>query len=232
MRMSEGPLPKTIQEAIPWITWVAVIFTFFLVFVEKLVEGAFGQALSALIGGGIVTAVALHSKLWLQKTNPNWVFAAALALLFAIISTPWVEQQRWPFSAWFYSGAAADAQRAELIKWVQNAQRDRDAARQQLDYERDEQKQTAAASEAQKATLVEWLQNAKNEGSKRNGTSPMVTFTMPGETPKGDTTAQECINLADSLAKLNPNDRFNKTKIEHLRSTMSVLGCGCEAIKK
>lgn len=120
--MSEGPFPKSIQEAIPWITWGAVIFTFFLVFVEKLVEGAYGQALSALIGGGLVTAVALHSKTWLEKTNPNWAIAAAFALLFAIISEPWIEQKKWPFASWFHDSAVAEARESTLIEWLQQAQ--------------------------------------------------------------------------------------------------------------
>jgi hypothetical protein len=102
--------------------WGAVISAFFLVFVEKLVQGAYGQALSSLVGGGIVTAAALHSKTWLQKTNPNWTFAAALALLFAIISTPWVEQKKWPFSTWFQSDTAAEGQKSTLIEWLQQAQ--------------------------------------------------------------------------------------------------------------
>jgi hypothetical protein len=231
--MSEGPFPKTIQEAIPWVTWGAVVFTFFLVFVEKLVESAYGQALSALIGGGIVTAVALHSKTWLQKTNPNLVFAAALALLFAIISAPWVEQKRWPFSAWFYDSNIVELQNSTLIEWLQQAQRNRDEA-----------KQLAAEAETQKATLVEWLQNAQHERDdvrqelqRQRKPSPlqgpaMMTFLLPGETPKGDTTAQECINLAHSLANLNPNKGPDKSQIEHLRATMTALGCGCDAVKQ
>jgi hypothetical protein len=37
-----------------------------------LVDGSYGQALFALIAGLGVTAVALHSKTWLERTSPNW----------------------------------------------------------------------------------------------------------------------------------------------------------------
>ena len=114
------------------ITWAVVITAFIVAFVNKLVEGAYGQALVALICGGILTAAALHSKTWLRKTNPNWMFAAALALLFAIISAPWVEQKRWPFSAWFYDRAATEAREETLIAWLQQDQRERDEVRQDL----------------------------------------------------------------------------------------------------
>jgi hypothetical protein len=150
--VSEGPFPKTIKEAVPWVTWGAVVFTFFLVFVEKLVEGLYGQTLFALIGGLVVTAVALHSKTWLQNTNPNWAFAVALALLFAVISVPWVEQKKWPFSAWFYDSTPAEARESTLIEWLQQAQRERDDARQGVE-----------ATAAHKATLIEWLQTAERE---------------------------------------------------------------------
>jgi hypothetical protein len=234
--MSEGPFPKTIPEAIPWITWGAVIFTFFLVFVEKLVESAYGQALSALIGGGIVTAVALHSKTWLEKTNPNWAFAAALALLFAIIASPWIEQKHWPFSAWFNGGVSVEAQKSTLIDWLQQAQRERDDVRRELDgvqHERDEAKQAAVATEAQKKTLVEWLQEAQRlsgTASTELTSRPFVTY--PLHAPAAATSEQECVNLAHRLADLNPSWASDKVEIEHIRSTMTGLGCGCGASKK
>ena len=153
------------------ITWAVVITAFIVAFVNKLVEGAYGQALVALICGGILTAAALHSKTWLRKTNPNWMFAAALALLFAIISAPWVEQKRWPFSAWFYDRAATEAREETLIAWLQQDRRERDEARQDL-----------ATSEVRKATLVEWLQKAQQErdnAGKRDSRPGEVSYTLP-----------------------------------------------------
>lgn len=235
--MSEGPFPKTIKEALPWITWGAIIFTFFLVFVEKLVEGAYGQALSALIGGGLVTAMALHSKTWLEKTNPNWAFAAALALLFAIISEPWIEQKKWPFTSWFQDSAAAEARGSTLTEWLQQAQHERDEARQELEqaktsfesqaqHDRDEAKQAEAAAEAQKTTLVEWLKIAQRE----NKTPGMITYDVRPH--RAATAAEECLSLAQRLADLDPGWANQKVEIEHLRSTMTALGCGCDGLKK
>ena len=114
--MSEASTPKTWWEA--WsshVVWGALVFTCFLVFVEKLVEQHFGQALAAFLLGLGIMAVALHSKTWLEKTNPNWAFAAALALVIALVLSPFVEQKHWPFSAWFPSPAASQSLTADEI---------------------------------------------------------------------------------------------------------------------
>ncbi len=96
--MSEGSsIPKNWKEAAPYIAWGALVFTCFFVFIEKLVEENYGQALAALLLGLGIAAVALHSKTWLEQTNPNWAFAAFGLLLAGIILAPFVEQRRWPF---------------------------------------------------------------------------------------------------------------------------------------
>lgn len=54
-----------------------------------------------------MSAVALHSKTWLERTNPNWAYGASLALLLAIILSPFVEQRRLPFSTVFHDPPTA-----------------------------------------------------------------------------------------------------------------------------
>jgi hypothetical protein len=214
--MSEGPFPKTIREAIPCFTWGAVIFTFFLVFVEKLVEQAFGQALAALVGGLVVAAMALHSGVWLQRTNPNWAFAAALALLFAVISMPWVEQKRWPFSAWFQDNAAIEAQNSTLIEWLQQAQR-----------ERDEAKQRAAEAEAQKATLIERLQTAQGGAGKARPAelNYPVRTQIPNPAVCADLLRLRSNVSSPELKKHEWNVFQDHPLEEDVRSVMKNLGC-------
>jgi hypothetical protein len=98
--MSEGPFPRTLEEAAPYITWGALVFTFMFIFVEKLVEGSYGQALFSFIGGLLVTAVALHSKTWLARTSPNYAFVAAATLALAVIFSPLIEQRASHFYLW------------------------------------------------------------------------------------------------------------------------------------
>ncbi len=106
--MSEASTPKTWWEATSaHIVWGALVFTCFLVFVEKLLERDFGTALAALLLGLGIAAVALHSKTWLERTNPNWAYSAAVVVVSALILSPFVEEKRWPLSVWFQSSAPA-----------------------------------------------------------------------------------------------------------------------------
>jgi hypothetical protein len=50
--------------------------------------------------------------------------------------------------------------------------------------------------------------------------------------PAQKTKEQECTNLARRLADLDPHWDSEKIQIEHIRSTMTALGCGCDASKK
>ena len=116
--MSEASTPKNWWEA--WsshIVWGGLVFTCFFVFIEKLVERDWGSALAALLLGLGIAAVALHSKAWLERTNPNWACAGALALVLALILSPFIEEKRWPFSAWF----PATPSETDIAKAVQKA---------------------------------------------------------------------------------------------------------------
>jgi hypothetical protein len=99
--MSEGPFPKTWDEFKPYVIWGSVVFTCFLVFVEKLVEKSWGEALASFLLGLGVTAVALHSRTWIERTNPNLAFVGAALAVLGLIFVPFIEEKRWPFSAWF-----------------------------------------------------------------------------------------------------------------------------------
>ncbi len=96
--MSTDTPPKNWKDAIPSVTWGAIVFTCFFVFIEKLVEQNYGQALFALIVGLGIVAVALHSKTWLEKTNPTVALFIAALIVVALVISPLIEQGRWPFS--------------------------------------------------------------------------------------------------------------------------------------
>jgi uncharacterized membrane protein YdcZ (DUF606 family) len=76
--MSEDKPPKSWPEFASTWTWGGLVFTCAFVFIEKLVEQSYGQALLSLILGLGIGAVALHSKSWLEQTSPNWIYAAAV----------------------------------------------------------------------------------------------------------------------------------------------------------
>jgi hypothetical protein len=96
--MSDASTPKTWWEAMSsHVVWGSLVFTCFLVFVEKLIEQHYGQALAAFLLGLGIAAVSLHSKAWLERTNPNLAFAGAALCIMAVLSFPFVEQHRWPY---------------------------------------------------------------------------------------------------------------------------------------
>jgi hypothetical protein len=148
--MSEGPFPKTLKEAMPYVTWGAVIFTFVFVFVEKLVEAEYGQALFALIGSLVMIVVALHSKAWLERTSPNWLYPGCLALVAAVVLSPFIEEHRWPFSR-VYPPTVEEITKAagdELKKITA----ERDDLKQRIAAEASGISQTASADDVAKAT--------------------------------------------------------------------------------
>jgi hypothetical protein len=67
-------------------------------------------------------------------TDARWWIGTLMAFLAFLSLSPYVEERRWPFASWFnYTiGAGATAQKATLTEWLQKAQQERDAARQQL----------------------------------------------------------------------------------------------------
>jgi hypothetical protein len=94
----EGPLPRTWQEAVPYLVWVVLILGFGLECVAHLLRGEILQAIFALGGMVGLAAMMLH---WTQirgKFNDTrWLVAAGMLLLLALILSPFVEEKRWPF---------------------------------------------------------------------------------------------------------------------------------------
>lgn len=101
--------PKDWKSFVDYFAWGSLVFSCGMVAIEKLFEQSYGQTLAALIAGGGIAAVALHSREWLQRTNPNWAYAGAVVITSAVISTPFVEEKRWPFSDWFPRPATAES---------------------------------------------------------------------------------------------------------------------------
>jgi hypothetical protein len=98
----EGPLPRTWPEAVPYLVWVVLILGFGLECVAHLLKADWLQALFAFLGMVGLAAMMLH---WTQIrgkfSDTRWLVAAAMLLLLGLILSPFVEERRWPFSAWF-----------------------------------------------------------------------------------------------------------------------------------
>jgi hypothetical protein len=173
----------------------------------------------------------------LAATDFRWWMGSAMLILLVVTFSRFVEEQRWPFSAWgVYDISGAEAQKSTLIEWLQQAQR-----------ERDEAKQLAGEAEAQKATLVEWLQSAQHERDdvrqerdqlqKQTGQSPaspltgspLLNYPIPGKCPPVNPVAQECAKLARELVEGRdtgfivglPDEETRK----NIRSAMTGLNC-------
>ncbi len=114
--MSDEKPPKNWWEFASNWTWGGLVSTCAVVFIERLVEQNYGQALFALILGLGIGAVALHSKTWLERTNPNWIYAACLAAVLSILLLPNIEEKRWPISAWFAPARVSDVDIASVRK--------------------------------------------------------------------------------------------------------------------
>jgi hypothetical protein len=103
--MSEGSwLPKTWQEALPQIIWGVLILGFGLEFCVSVLDGNYGRALLAAVGLGGMTALLIHGeqlKKQLLDVNPNLIFVSISLFLLVIILSPFIEEKRWPLSAWF-----------------------------------------------------------------------------------------------------------------------------------
>jgi hypothetical protein len=131
--VSEPGLPRSWREAIPYIVWVVLILGFGLEFTTSIVHAAWLSAFISFCAMAGLTTVTLHwpqLRSWAAGISPNWLVGSFALLLVIIALLPFVEQKRWPFSAWFV-GRGADVkqeQRATLIEWLQQAQRERDQA--------------------------------------------------------------------------------------------------------
>ena len=98
--MSEGPYPKTVRETLPYIAWGSLIFTSFYQVIERTIEAEYGRALLAFVLGIVLIAMALHSKTFLERTNPNWAFFGAAIAVLLLVFEPAVERHGWPIVQW------------------------------------------------------------------------------------------------------------------------------------
>jgi hypothetical protein len=90
-----GGLPRTWQEAIPYVVWVVLVLGFGLEFVSALVHAEWLRALVSFVGLVALMAAALHwnqIKSWTARSNPNWVIAILL-LAFVYVAAPGVYQR-------------------------------------------------------------------------------------------------------------------------------------------
>lgn len=90
-------------------------------FVTSITKGEWNTAIAAstlfLALVVIILAVIFSEKLraWASGISPNWIMGAITALLIILALSPFIEEKKWPFSAWF--GEANDI--AQAIKPLQ-----------------------------------------------------------------------------------------------------------------
>jgi hypothetical protein len=129
---SDFPLPGNWAQAWPIILWGILALALVFVFAESLGEIVVrpvyraGSAAVALIS---VTAMIIYRRQLLEKfrdPSPSLIVAGISIVLLVLALSPFVEEKRWPFSAWFESDVATEAQKSTLIEWLQQAQGERD----------------------------------------------------------------------------------------------------------
>ena len=113
--MSDGVFPKSWSEALPYLAWAALVLPCAGAFFTAMFQGSYGQALAALVIGLGIAIVALHSKTWLERTSPNWVYVGALMLVLALLLSPFFEQKRWPLSISFQTQASPEEIAAAVV---------------------------------------------------------------------------------------------------------------------
>jgi hypothetical protein len=97
--MADVSLPKTWREALPYIVWGILVFSFGLEGVVKLLAGEFlisGIAFALMLG---IAALALWTpKLKAIALDVRWIVAALFVALLALAAVPYVEQRRFPYA--------------------------------------------------------------------------------------------------------------------------------------
>ena len=141
--MSESSwLPKTWEEALPQVFWGVLILGFGLEFCVSILDANYGRSLLAVVGLVALLAMLIHQEQLRQRlltVSPNWIAAAFVLFLLSIILSPFVEEKRWPLSAWFPSRPSVGdlseatapiiAERDAEKRRADTAERERDAAR-------------------------------------------------------------------------------------------------------
>jgi hypothetical protein len=203
--------------------WGAALATVFGYGLYAFIEQSYwygGGFTSAGLGGLVYLAAHLKG----HRLSPRaGAMATMLAVTWALIGYQILHPDQ--------TGKEIEAQKSILIEWLEQSQHERDQARQ-----------GHAAAEAQRTTMVEWLQSAQRERDAARQQydqlqkdlqaqrSRSASQTYPLRPPP--TAAEECVRLAQRIAELDPARANEKVQAEHIRSTMTALGCGCDASKK
>jgi thiol:disulfide interchange protein len=128
--MSEGPIPKSWQEAAPVITWGVLILGAGLEFITTLVHAEWWSCLASFVLLVAMTAALIH---WRQLRQ--WgSLAYALATLLIVISvrSPLLDRVLPKSGQTALLVDELEAQKATLIEWLQQTQRERDEAQKQM----------------------------------------------------------------------------------------------------
>jgi hypothetical protein len=137
--VSEGPLPRTWKEAVPYVVWGVLVLGFGLELVAAFVRGEWTHAIVSFAGLVALMSAALHwqqIKSWATGLNPNWVLASLSLVLAGSILSPFVEERRWPFSAVFHDPPTAEqiaAAIAPIQKQLDGVTKQRDDAIKERD---------------------------------------------------------------------------------------------------
>jgi hypothetical protein len=132
--MSEGSFwPKTWGEAVPLMVWGVLIFAAGFELISTLVHGEWipcGASFILFVG---MSAVLIH---WRQVRQSLPLAYATGVLLIIVALSPYIEQQRWPFSAPASSPGVEAAELSRLRSQNDQLVQERDTARQERDQAR------------------------------------------------------------------------------------------------
>lgn len=97
--MSDTPLPKDWDQAVPYLVWGVLIFAFGFEGVVSLVHGDWLPMSVGFCGMVGLTSMLIHwSKLKEKFNDVRWLIAATMLALIVVTMSPFIEQRRWPFT--------------------------------------------------------------------------------------------------------------------------------------
>jgi hypothetical protein len=258
--VAEPGFPTTWREAVPYVIWIVLVLGFGLEFTTNLVHGNWLLAILSFGAMAGLAAMTLHwpqLRLWAATVSPNWVVGSFVLLLLLIALLPFAEEKRWPFSEWFAGHlahvSAIEAEKATVIEWLAEAQKERDQAiaerksaqngwaadrvtMEAMQSQSAETRRQLVDAELQKASLIEWLQNAQLERDQlqknlqaqqqHSGTPGMQSYGPPPKTQMAD--PKVCADLLRQLS-----DQMADKQAPHgsgslegdIRSVLQNLGC-------
>ena len=92
--------------------WTVLVLGFGLEATAAFVRGEWWQFAISLAGAVALIALILHWKrirAWPGKVYGGWLAASCVLLIVVLALSPFVEEKRWPFSAWFPPAQRHDA---------------------------------------------------------------------------------------------------------------------------